>query len=119
MHGDTYHVKLVDNYQLTKRSDDAVFPSNTEAHLAIYRDSDTTVVKDLYGNTASECGFDKMTQPLEKRYNPLDIVPPGMDHTDLFKNKYRAIGNTLMKRAPAGCPASKKSKLHKNGERGE
>lgn len=113
IYGDIHHVKLTDNYHLTKRSDDAELSDNSNAHMIMYRDSDT-VKKELnpLEKGGGECGFDKLSHlKLQQRsYNPFEIT----DYTKPAAN-FGAINNnfgkTLAKRAPAGCPTAKKSKL--------
>lgn len=88
MNTDTYHVKLIDNYHLTKRSDDAL-TQNNEGHMVIYRDSD--LIDDGNG-TSKECGFDSMIHPTSS-------------------NPYSSTRSSLFKRTNTqGCPKTKKSK---------
>ena len=105
VYGDTHHIKLTDNYHLTKRSDDATLLDKHDAHMIMYRDSDTVEEKVLTGG----CGFDNLKH--EKRlYNPLEVT----DYNTPFGIKQFGAINThhqLGKRAPpTGCPTAKKSK---------
>lgn len=109
IYGDTHHVKLTDNYQLTKRSDDAELQSANGVHMIMYRDSNT-IEKDLPHSSASGCGFDRLshTNSLFDRsviHDPFAIKPVTNNFGSLN------IGKTLSKRAPEGCPTAKKSKL--------
>lgn len=118
VYGDTYHVKLTDNYRLTKRSDDADLADNL-AHMIIYRDSDT-VLKETASDThnSGECGFDRLTHISKRSYNPLTLdFNVNNNNNFAVRNSYRDIfngnggdntGKTLTKRAPAGCPTSKR-----------
>ncbi|CAO0803694.1 unnamed protein product [Mucor circinelloides] len=118
VYGDTYHVKLTDNYRLTKRSDDADLADNL-AHMIIYRDSDT-VLKETASDThnSGECGFDRLTHISKRSYNPLALdFNVNNNNNFAVRNSYRDIfngnggdntGKTLTKRAPAGCPTSKR-----------
>lgn len=120
VYGDTHHVKLTDNYRLTKRSDDAELNDNL-AHMIIYRDSDT-VLKEMISDTQSsgECGFDRLTHISKRAYNPL-ALDLNVNNNFALRNSYRDIfssggggdgtGKTqLAKRAPTGCPTSKRGK---------
>jgi hypothetical protein len=118
VYGDTYHVKLTDNYRLTKRSDDAELNENL-AHMVIYRDSDT-VLKEMPSDTPNSggCGFDRLTHISKRAYNPL-ALDSNVNNNNNFaqRNSYRDIfsggdgtGKTLAKRAPTGCPTSKRGK---------
>jgi hypothetical protein len=106
IYGDTHHVKLTNNYHLTKRSDDADLPANSNSHMIMYRDSNT-ITKELnpFTKSSGECGFDKLSHT-KRAYNPLDII----DYTKPTMNQFGAINTRFEKRAPAGCPTSKKSK---------
>ncbi|KAI8379013.1 Metallo-peptidase family M12-domain-containing protein [Blakeslea trispora] len=98
LYGDTYHVKLKENYHLTKRSDDAeLLEHHQNVHMVTYRDSDTALEPSVDTHEHG-CGFDKITHATQKRYNPLEI-----DYTP-----FGTVGKTLTKRAPTGCPTAKK-----------
>lgn len=110
---------MTENYYLTKRNDDAVLNNNQEqVKMIMYRDSDT-VEKELVPSHASGCGFDRLSHnPLlfnQKRdafinNNPFEIADP-MAGMKKFGGSID-IGKTLLsKRAPQGCPTSKKSKV--------
>ncbi|GAA5814109.1 hypothetical protein MFLAVUS_007599 [Mucor flavus] len=109
IYGDTHHVKLTDNYQLTKRSDDAELQSANGVHMIMYRDSNT-IEKDLPNSSTSSssgCGFDRLshTNSLLDRsiiHDPFAIKPVTNNFGSLN------IGKTLSKRAPEGCPTAKK-----------
>ncbi|KAI8079512.1 Metallo-peptidase family M12-domain-containing protein [Gilbertella persicaria] len=107
LYGDTYHVKLRENYYLTKRDDDAeLTEQHLNAYMIIYRDSDTVLQDSPLANTAGGCGFDRLTHTSEKIYNPLEI---NMDYTAGFGMENKLFGKTLVKRAPpTGCPTTKK-----------
>ncbi|KAI8884493.1 zincin, partial [Backusella circina FSU 941] len=83
MYDDTYIVRLIDNYHLTKRSDDASIQSNG-GHMVMYRDSD--LIDDNSG-VSKECGFDTMHHV--KMYYPTQ--------SSLFKRT-----------STSGCPKTKK-----------
>ncbi|CEP19600.1 hypothetical protein [Parasitella parasitica] len=112
VYGDTHHVKLRDNYQLTKRSDDAEL-AHHEAHMVMYRDSDT-VLKQVAADSHSggECGFDSLTHINKRSYNPLALADFDANSNFAVKNSYHDIfgnsGTLLSKRAPAGCPTSQR-----------
>jgi hypothetical protein len=110
VYGDTHHVKLKDNYQLTKRSDDAELTSNLNSHMVIYRDSDTITKRSHESSLSSgggECGFDRITPISKRAYDPLAMV----DHSPFAVRRNFEFGKTLSKRAPAGCPTSKKGNV--------
>lgn len=114
VYGDTHHVKLKDNYRLTKRSDDAELVDQNETHMIMYRDSDT-VLKEMISDTHSggECGFDRLTHVSKRSYNPLTLdYNTNNNNNFAVKNSYHDIfgGKTLSKRAPAGCPTSQRGK---------
>ncbi|KAI7895890.1 Metallo-peptidase family M12B Reprolysin-like-domain-containing protein [Mucor mucedo] len=103
IYGDTHHVKLTENYQRTKRSDDAELQSTDGVHMVVYRDSNTVEKS----NGGGSCGFDQLQHsPFDKKtfHNPLEIV----DHQKRTNFGTIHTGNTLSKRVEQGCPATKK-----------
>ncbi|KAI8982146.1 Metallo-peptidase family M12B Reprolysin-like-domain-containing protein [Mycotypha africana] len=126
INGDIHHIKLRNNYHLTKRSDDAdLSTEGAQQHLVIYRDSDTVTKENKYYNRSiiphltGECGFDRLSQhhqQLQRQIlDPFKI--PSFSTTSFSKNSVVDsifdIPTTpkvpsLAKRAPAGCPTTKK-----------
>ena len=116
MNGEMYHIKTISNYKLSKRQDDAELTNPDNAHMVIYRDSDTTLVppqgsKDDDGHSG-ECGFDRLAfnngnqfqHPVLRSSHPasgeLGIYTPSFD-----------ITHSLTKRQDtSGCPTSTLSK---------
>lgn len=106
---------MTENYYLTKRSDDALLNSQHEqVNMIMYRDSDT-IEKESIDTKGNGCGFDRLSHnPLlfdhTKRNtfnNPFEIADPVVKNFGSID-----IGKTLLsKRAPQGCPTSKKSKF--------
>lgn len=131
---DTYHVKSSETYQRVKRSDDAElhhgYIPSSNVHMVIYRDSDTVIVPVMkrdgtmvYGDS---CAVDKLLyNKNQKAYYPFDstlsLTSSNKDdlHMELSKLNYDAFNGihnmamtgSLSKRAPTGCPSTKKSKL--------
>lgn len=107
IYGDTHHVKLTENYQRTKRSDDAELKSTNDIHMIMYRDSNTVEKNEEGGG----CGFDRLphTQSLfdQRTFNnPLEIIDNKNNNFGSFNT-----GKTLSKRVEQGCPSTKKSKF--------
>lgn len=112
VYGDTHHVKLKDNYYLTKRSDDAELTSNINSHMVIYRDSNIVLKENDFSSSLSssgggECGFDRITPISKRAYDPLSTI----DYSPFAVKRDFVFGKTLSKRAPAGCPTSKKGNV--------
>lgn len=102
LNGDIYHIKLTENYHLTKRADDVEFTE--DAHMIIYRDSDTILASNFGNEKGSDCGFDALTH---QQNNGLSFREPGVDSlTALFNPNHH-----LTKRAPTGCPTSQRGKI--------
>lgn len=103
----TYHVKTSQSYKRVKRSDDVDlhhgYDTTNDVHMVIYRDSDTVlpaIKRDLGGNDDA-CGFDKLSYNNNNNNNNPALslsTPPSF------------VAGRLAKRAPSGCPATKKSK---------
>lgn len=112
LNNDIYHIKLKENYHLTKRADDAdlTIDDHSNVHMVIYRDSDT-MLSNYYEtkqmNTGSDCGFDTLTHTPKALYNPLQVVD---DPLSSVFNTNLLFGKSLSKRAPSGCPTSQKGK---------
>ncbi|KAI9485216.1 MAG: Metallo-peptidase family M12B Reprolysin-like-domain-containing protein [Benjaminiella poitrasii] len=110
MYGDTHHIKLKENYHLTKRADDVGLVSDDNVHMIIYRDSDMITQQQ---RESGDCGFDRlnnMNSVLSKRsHNPFEIVvDQHMKFAALQANTLLGGRSSLEKRAPAGCPTTKK-----------
>lgn len=120
------------NYKLSKRSDDVEIQDHPDTHMIIYRDSDTTLERrDTEPGTGDpECGFDRLlfngagNRPHSRKIN-IRIGHPAAREWGVYmpENKLQLgilgepdahIVNGLRKRAPAGCPTTKKSKFRKD-----
>ncbi|KAG0178510.1 hypothetical protein DFQ29_003385 [Apophysomyces sp. BC1021] len=114
---DLYHIKATYNYKLSKRTDDATLTNEENAHMVVYRDSDTTLVDTLdrrsETNAAPTCGFDRLSS--NKGPSPVfDIGHPATREMGLYapRNSFdTSIFGTksLTKRQTSGCPATKKT----------
>ncbi|KAI8377741.1 Metallo-peptidase family M12-domain-containing protein [Radiomyces spectabilis] len=122
VYDDIYQIKAVSNYKLTKRADDAEFNAGNGVHLLIYRDSDMVhvplVQRDGSVEPAPQCAQDRLFQPHMpvKRQAKLRLghalgnglgyyAPDDPFDVNVFKPHTTA---GLAKRAPAGCPTTKK-----------
>jgi hypothetical protein len=106
---ETYHVKTSSSYKRVKRSDDVDlhhgYDTTNHVRMVIYRDSDTVLpaIKRDLGDDGDACGFDKLSYNNNNNHNNPALslsTPPSL------------ASGRLSKRAPAGCPATKKSKAH-------
>ncbi|KAI8335012.1 Metallo-peptidase family M12-domain-containing protein [Chlamydoabsidia padenii] len=125
---DTYHVKASKTYQRVKRSDDASlhhgYDTENEVHMVIYRDSDTVTVMKR-DESSRACGFDNLVYNNNNEKYPHDLqrshsTPSTMDsmmmmpdlqprHYDIYNGiDHGAMMGSLTKRAPSGCPTTKK-----------
>ncbi|KAI9306123.1 Metallo-peptidase family M12-domain-containing protein, partial [Cunninghamella echinulata] len=133
---DTYHVKSSETYQRVKRSDDAELhhayrSPSSNVHMVIYRDSDTVVVpvmkrdgtiaygdscavdKLLYNNNQKSYSFDPAlslisSSPIKEKEKELDTHLSKLNY-DAFNGIHNmAMMGSLSKRAPTGCPTTKK-----------
>ncbi|KAI7899377.1 Metallo-peptidase family M12B Reprolysin-like-domain-containing protein [Cokeromyces recurvatus] len=100
MYGDIHHIKLKENYHLTKRTDD-VQATSSNAHMIIYRDSDMITRQSESGN----CGFDRLSNT-QIKYNPFEVVDNHMKFAAAIQTNNKL--SLLTKRAPTGCPTTKK-----------
>ncbi|KAI8099578.1 Metallo-peptidase family M12-domain-containing protein [Halteromyces radiatus] len=130
---DTYHVKASQNYQRVKRSDDADlhhgYDTKNDVHMVIYRDSDTVVVpvvkRDGSIDMGDSCGFDRLLYNNQHaRYDTSSSLLSNLDYTNPFQQsqdiqrrhhydkfigiEHKAMMGALTKRAPSGCPTTKK-----------
>ncbi|KAI9314605.1 Metallo-peptidase family M12-domain-containing protein [Dichotomocladium elegans] len=110
-HDDLFHIKATHNYQLAKREDDTDLDERHHlAHMVIYRDSDTVLVK--RDGMVPRCGFDPLIHGRHHREE--NAVAASLRASDLGIyeddkiHRYAMVGNGLRKRAPAGCPSTKK-----------
>lgn len=77
--------------------------------MVIYRDSDTAQNENALaplhgGGGGGECGFDRMSHIKKQSYDPVAMI----DHSPFALKSNFQFGKTLNKRAPAGCPTTKK-----------
>ncbi|KAI8059505.1 Metallo-peptidase family M12-domain-containing protein [Gongronella butleri] len=123
---DLLQVKLLQEYRRVKRTDDAdLAPQHhkrSDIHMVVYRDSDTMTVpvqkRDGSWIHDRSCGADQLSfnQPLNSQWVPpaplqldrrsVDALAPSHQY-DAF-NGMSSLSMMLTKRAPAGCPTTKK-----------
>ncbi|KAI9278850.1 Metallo-peptidase family M12-domain-containing protein [Phascolomyces articulosus] len=119
MNGEMYHIKTTSNYKLSKRQDDAELTNGDNAHMVIYRDSDTTLVlpqdNDDHHNGDGECGFDRLAFHKDNQFQHpvLRVGHPAAGEmgiytpSHLFDSPFTGGSSGLTKRqSSSGCPSS-------------
>ncbi|KAI8338854.1 Metallo-peptidase family M12-domain-containing protein [Chlamydoabsidia padenii] len=134
---DVYHIKTMDMYYRTKRSDDVTLTVDNyleSPSMVVYRDSDTSLVGQQQGNALnrrstnstlnqqqqSGCGADRLgimtLQQQQQLHNPFILraghPAAGLDGLFVPPSSFSSLDDhhppSLNKRAANGCPTSRK-----------
>ncbi|ORX58092.1 hypothetical protein DM01DRAFT_1405741 [Hesseltinella vesiculosa] len=120
VNNDIHQIKVLRDYRRVKRDDDADlhhrYQGRQDIHMVVYRDSDTITVPVQKRDGAvhdPSCGFDRLLYNKQPSWTPpvLSHALVALDPAPLAYDSFNGLSASSMmlsKRAPPGCPSTKK-----------